>query len=124
MQAQLVVMVSPVDSTASAITAQGLFRLSRYLRAKGEDEKADRYEKAGLVTAQSLLSDTYLSSATDHQGLLLHSIYHHPNGWDHRPEPGKAPRGESSMWGDYHLMELAVYLQRLIDQKPYLTFFH
>lgn len=114
----------PVDSTASAITVQGLFRLSRYLRTKGQDEKADRYEKAGLVTAQSLLSDTYLSSDSNHQGLLLHSIYHHPNGWDHRPEPGKAPRGESSMWGDYHLMELAVYLQRLIDQKPYLTFFH
>ena len=27
------------------------------------------------------------------------------------------------MWGDYHAMELAVYLQRLIHDKPYLTFF-
>ena len=114
----------PVDSTASAITAQGLLRLSRYLRAKGETEKADRYERAGLVTAEALLSDTYLSSDENHQGLLLHSIYHHPNGWDHRPDPDKAPRGESSMWGDYHLMELAVYLQRLINGGPYLTFFH
>lgn len=114
----------PVDSTASAITAQGLLRLSRYLRTKGETEKADRYERAGLVTAEALLSDTYLSSDENHQGLLLHSIYHHPNGWDHRPDPDKAPRGESSMWGDYHLMELAVYLQRLINGGPYLTFFH
>ena len=35
-----------------------------------------------------------------------------------------APFGESSMWGDYHAMELAVYLQREIDgERPYLTFF-
>ncbi|WOO39409.1 hypothetical protein [Rubellicoccus peritrichatus] len=113
----------PVDSTASAITAQGLLRLARYLRGKGETEAADRYEKAGLITAKSLLSEPYLSTDSNHQGLLLHSIYHEPNGWDHRPEPNKAAYGESSMWGDYHLMELAVYLQRLIEEKPYLTFF-
>ncbi|MGF1453601.1 MAG: glycosyl hydrolase [Opitutales bacterium] len=113
----------PVDSTASAITAQGLFRLANYLRAKGETTAADRYEAAGLVTAQSLFSETYLSSDPEHQGLLLHSIYHEPNGWDHAPEPDKAARGESSMWGDYHLMELAVYLQRRLSGAPYLTFF-
>lgn len=113
----------PVDSTASAITAQGLFRLARYLRGKGDADAADRYEQAALVTAGSLFSEDYLSTDSAHQGLLLHSIYHHPNGWDHRPDPGKVPYGESSMWGDYHLMELAVYLQRLIDEKPYLTFF-
>jgi hypothetical protein len=27
------------------------------------------------------------------------------------------------MWGDYHLLELGVYLQRLIERQPYLTFF-
>jgi hypothetical protein len=27
------------------------------------------------------------------------------------------------MWGDYHARELAVYLQRLIEAKRYLTFF-
>lgn len=114
----------PVDSTASAIATQGLFRLSRYLRSKGETADADRYEKAGLVTAQSLFSDQYLAIDPNHQGLLLHSIYHNPNGWDSKPAGSKIAAGESSMWGDYHLMELAVYLQRLIDEeKPYLTFF-
>jgi unsaturated chondroitin disaccharide hydrolase len=113
----------PVDSTASAITAQGLFRLASYLHNKGELEAAARYEQAALVTTQSLLTDTYLSPKSDHQGLLLHSIYHQPNGWDHRPEKNKAAYGESSMWGDYHLMELGVYLQRRIANKPYLTFF-
>ncbi|MGE9271046.1 MAG: glycosyl hydrolase [Verrucomicrobiales bacterium] len=113
----------PVDSSASAITAQGLLRLSRYLRDKGEDEQAQRYERAGLTIAHSLFSEPYLSTSDQHQGLLLHSIYHHPNGWDHRPDPTRAPYGESSMWGDYHAMELAVYLQRLIHSDPYLTFF-
>jgi hypothetical protein len=146
----------PVDSTASAITAQGLFRLARYLRTEhgakamvrvahassvsasascgspsspgapatsSPEALADRYEGAALVTARSLLGAPYLSESDDHQGLLLHSIYHHPNGWDHRPEPDKVPYGESSMWGDYHLMELGVYLQRLIEDKPYFTFF-
>ena len=27
------------------------------------------------------------------------------------------------MWGDYHVREAALYVQRLIDGKPYLTFF-
>ena len=26
------------------------------------------------------------------------------------------------MWGDYHALELGVYLLRLIEDKPYLTF--
>ena len=112
----------PVDSTASAITAQGLFRLARYLRGQGRTNEADRYEQAGLVTAQSLFSEAYLSTKPEHQGLLLHSIYHEPNGWDHVPAGRKIACGESSMWGDYHLMELAVYLQRLISGEPYYTF--
>jgi hypothetical protein len=32
------------------------------------------------------------------------------------------PRGESSMWGDYHAREAALYLQREIAGKQYLTF--
>ncbi len=113
----------PVDSTASAITAQGLFRLAAYLEAKGDKTAAAHYEKAALVTSASLLQEPYLSTKKEHQGLLLHSIYHQPNGWDYRPEKDKAAYGESSMWGDYHLMELGVYLQRKINKKPYLTFF-
>ena len=56
-------------------------------------------------------------------GLLLHSVYHRPNGWDHVPPGRKVPCGESSMWGDYHAMELALYLRRLAAGGPYLTFF-
>ena len=63
------------------------------------------------------------ASAPDHQGLLLHSVYHRPNGWDHVPDGSKIPRGESSQWGDYHLREAALYVKRLATGAPYLTFF-
>ncbi len=112
----------PVDSSSAAIAAQGLMRLGRYLTGRG-DARGDRYWRAGLTTAATVLSEPYLSTDPAHQGLILHSIYHRPNGWDHIPEGSKIPRGESSMWGDYHARELAVYLQRIIDNKPYLTFF-
>jgi unsaturated chondroitin disaccharide hydrolase len=111
----------PVDSSAAAITAQGLLRLGRYLGTDTEDGK--QYFDAGLAVAKTLLSESYTSLEPNHQGLLLHSVYHHPNGWDHVPEGKKIPQGESCMWGDYHLMELAVYLKRLINDEPYLTFF-
>lgn len=113
----------PVDSSAAAISAQGMFRLGHYLKKKGDAEAAEKYISAGLKMASTLFAEPYLSTDPKHHGLLLHSIYHEPNGWDHKPEPGKVAYGESSMWGDYHAMELAVYLQRLIQDKPYYTFF-
>ena len=108
----------PVDSSAAAIAAQGLVRLGRYLGAAGE-----RYTQAGLTVARTLFAAPYLSEDPGHQGLLLHSVYHRPNGWDHVPPGRKVPCGESSMWGDYHALELAVYLRRLAAGEPYLTFF-
>jgi hypothetical protein len=38
------------------------------------------------------------------------------------PAGTSVPRGEASMWGDYHARELALYLQRAIEGRPYLTF--
>jgi hypothetical protein len=114
--------VEPVDSSAAAIAAQGLLRFGRYLAHRGED--GSRYVQAGLIVLDTLFSPNgpYLSMSPDHQGLLLHSIYHRPGGWDHVPDGARAPRGESSMWGDYHLREAALYVQRLCN-GPYLTFF-
>ena len=71
----------------------------------------------------TVFDEPYLSTAADHQGLILHSIYHRPTGWDHIPEGRKIPCGESSMWGDYHAREVALYVQRIYENKPYLTFF-
>ncbi|MEI6562925.1 MAG: glycosyl hydrolase [bacterium] len=111
----------PVDSSAAAIAAQGLLRLGKYLAVSNE-ASAQRYWQAGLTVLDSLLSEPYLSTGNKHQGLILHSVYHRPNGWDAIPRGQKVPCGESSMWGDYHAREAALYVQRIIDSKPYLTF--
>jgi unsaturated chondroitin disaccharide hydrolase len=111
----------PVDSSAAAIGAQGLLRLGRVLGI--ESSAGQRYWQAGLTTMRTLLSDAYLSTASDHQGLLLHTVYHRPNGWDHIPAGRKVPCGEACMWGDYHIREAALYLQRIVRSEPYLTFF-
>jgi hypothetical protein len=113
----------PVDSSAAAIAAQGLLRLGRVLATRGETEDADRYQQAGLRVLDTLFAEPYLSVNPDHQGLLLHSIYHRPNGWDHVPPGSRIPRGESSQWGDYHAREAALYVKRLAEGAPYLTFF-
>lgn len=105
----------PVDSSAAAIAAQGLLRLGRYL-------KDGRYWQAGLTVCEALFGEPYLSATADHQGLLLHSVYHRPNGWDAVPSGQSVPCGESCMWGDYHLLEVALYLQRIANGGPYLTF--
>ena len=114
----------PVDSSAAVIGAQGLLRLGRYLQAKGDKESGDRYWQAGLTVVNSLFAEPYLSTGTSHEGLLLHSIYHRPNGWDHTPDGSKIPNGESSMWGDYHARELALYLHRIMNNEKYYTFFN
>jgi hypothetical protein len=70
-----------------------------------------------------LFAGPYLSSDATHEGLLLHSVYHRPNGWDYIPPGRKVPCGESSMWGDYHAIELALLIHRLADNGTYYTFF-
>ncbi len=114
----------PVDSSAAAIGAQGLLRLGNYLNNKGDAEAGMRYWQAGLTVLNTLLDEPYLSMNPAHQGLLLHSIYHQPNGWDYIPASSKIANGESSMWGDYHIREVALYMQRIIRNEPYYAFFN
>ncbi|WP_372949521.1 hypothetical protein [Mariniphaga sp.] len=113
----------PVDSSAAAIGAQGLLRLGKFLKEKNEPEAGEKYWQAGLTVMNTLLDYPYLSTNPRHQGLILHSIYHQPNGWDHVPAKQKIACGESSMWGDYHAREAALYLQRVNNAEEYLTFF-
>ena len=126
----------PIDSSAAAIAAQGLLRLGHYLgipkstvhSPQSSDsglrtkDSARRYWQAGLTVLAALLDEPYLSTSAKHQGLILHSVYHRPNGWDHIPTGQKVPCGESSMWGDYHARETALYVQRVAEHQPYLTF--
>ena len=108
----------PVDSSAAAIAAQGLLRLGRIV-------EQSRYTQAGLRVLSTLIGEgsPYVSHDPSHQGLLLHAIYHRPNGWDAIPEGSRIPRGESCQWGDYHLREAALYVRRLAIGAPYLAFF-
>jgi hypothetical protein len=109
----------PVDSSAAAIAAQGLIRLGSYLG----NRQGSSYLQAGLTVARTLLNEPYLATDRKHQGLLLHSIYHRPNGWDQVSRGQNIPNGQSSMWGDYHLLELGVLIGRLADRGRYPTFF-
>ncbi len=108
----------PVDSSAAAIAAQGLIRLGNYLGGRA----GKRYTAAGLTVARTLLAEPYIATSAKHQGMILHSIYHRPNNWDHVPPGSKIPYGESSMWGDYHALELALLIKRMAEKK-YVTFF-
>jgi hypothetical protein len=113
----------PVDSSAAAIGAQGLLRLGHYLERRGDTQPGQRYWHAGLTVLNTLFDEPYVSTDPEHQGLILHSIYHQPNGWDYVPEGSAIANGESSMWGDYHAREVALYLQRISAEQQYYTFY-
>jgi len=112
-----------IELLRAAPAAASARLLGKYLGANGERAKGKRYLQAGLTVASTLFDSPYLSEDAKHQGLLLHSVYHRPNGWDHVPPGQKVPNGESSMWGDYHARELALLLLREAQSSNYLTFF-
>lgn len=109
----------PVDSSAAAIAAQGFLRLGDYLKSRGDRKKGEGYVRTGLTIANVLFAEPYLSTDPRHQGLILHSVYHRPNGWDYVPKGSKIPRGESSMWGDYHARELGLMILRMGEGRQY-----
>jgi hypothetical protein len=113
----------PVDSSAAAIAAQGLLRLGKHFRAMKREKDGTRYWQSGLTIAKHLFAEPYLSTEPKHQGLILHSVYHRPNGWDFVPRGRKVPCGESSMWGDYHGRELALIIYRTARDLPDYKFF-
>jgi len=112
----------PVDSSAAAIACQGLIRLGRWHQLRGNTEQGNRYFQAGLTTLRTLLQEPYLNTEASHEGLLLHAVYHRPNNWDHLPAGQSVPCGESCQWGDYHLREAALLVERITKDRDY-TFF-
>jgi unsaturated chondroitin disaccharide hydrolase len=113
----------PVDSSAAAIAAQGMIRLGNFLNKHSDEHRGNHLRQVGLKIADTLLDEPYLSTNPKHQGLILHSVYHRPNRWDYIARGQKVPNGESSMWGDYHARELALFLLREARGESYLTFF-
>ena len=90
---------------------------------RGDSKGGRRYRSAAFTIANALLREPYLSADSKHQGMILHSIYHRPNDWDHVPKGSKIPYGESSMWGDYHAMELVHLIRREAENSSYPVFF-
>ena len=70
--------------------AQGLLRLAHVLAHARPAARGRLYMQAGLRVAETLFEESgpYLSTDPKHQGLLLHSVYHRPNNWDHVPRGG------------------------------------
>ena len=108
----------PVDASASAIAAQGLLRLGRYL---GPDQ-GSRSLQAGLSVARTLFDEPYLSVDTDHQGLCCTVSTTGPIAGTMFQRVKQVAQGESSMWGDYHMLELALLLHRLGVGRPIRRF--
>ena len=113
----------PVDSSAGCIACQGLIRLGSVLERRGETDAGAHYLRAGLTVLKTLLDDPYLSCSEAHQGLILHAVYHRPNGWDHVSQGRAVPSGEACLWGDYHAREAALYVQRMAQGQPDYKFF-
>ncbi len=114
----------PVDSSAASVAAQALWRLGGLLLEPARaPEIGKRYRLAALTIAKTLFDQPYLSEDASHQGLILHSVYHRPKGWDYVPFGRKIPCGEATLWGDYHGRELALLLLRQIRGEPYLAFY-
>ena len=112
----------PIDSSAAAIACQALLRLGHWLRTR-ESPDASRYFKGGLTILHRLLGEPYLAVDPSHEGLLLHGLYHRPRGWDHVRAAYVQPADEAVLWGDYHLVEAALYVERLGRNRPYYAFF-
>ena len=84
----------PVDSSAAAIAASGLWRLA-HLTASAE--KRARYEAMARRILATLSTDRYLARGRpEWEGILLHGVYHLRKGLG---------VDESVMWGDHFFLE-------------------
>ena len=86
---------------------------------------ATRYEQAGLRVLETLIDETgpYLSRDATHQGLLLHSIYHRPNGWDYVPAGLAHPARRVEHVGRLPSARGGALVKRMAEGEPYYTFF-
>jgi len=64
--------------------------------------------KPAWPVCNTLFDDPYLSTGEQHQGLILHSVYHRPNGWD------AFPRGDACRCGVFDVGRLSCARGRVI----------
>lgn len=84
----------PYESSAAAVAAGGLLRLSRLTL---NPERARSYREYAAHILEALTEPEFLASNTpDWEGVLKHGIYHLPK---------NVGVDESVIWGDYYLLE-------------------
>ena len=105
----------PVDSSAAAIAAQGLLRLARVAAARGGDGTTIRAGRTACARDVDRRDRAVSQPRRTPSGTAAPLDLSPPNGWDHVPAGSRIPRGESSMWGDYHLREAALYVKRIAE---------
>jgi unsaturated chondroitin disaccharide hydrolase len=82
------------ESSAAAVAACGLLRLSRLVKDR---ERAQSYRQYAIRILDTLTEAEFLATgAPDWEGILKHGIYHLPKG---------VGVDESLIWGDYYLLE-------------------
>ncbi len=90
---------TPRDSSAAAIAACGLLELVRTLPVS--DPRRETYASWAWLIVKRLGTD-YLAPIEGSNALLLHGVYHMPNG---------AGVDEACIWGDYFYMEALMRLR-------------
>lgn len=92
---------TPRDSSAAAIAACGLLELAKALPAA--DPRRDTYAGWAWRVVQEL-GTSYLAPVEGSNALLLHAVYHMPNG---------AGVDEACIWGDYFYLEALMRLRNV-----------
>ena len=88
------------------------------------DRRGRRYWQAGLTVCDTLFDEPYLSTDPEHQGLLLHSVYHRPNGWDHVAGRAVAcPTASRACGATTTPARSPSTCSRVATDEPYYTFF-
>ena len=111
----------PVDASAAAIAAQGLLRLGQIPRKEAPSGSksilAGRPDGGAHAPRRAVSID-----GSDARGASAPRRLPPAERLGLRPDGRKVPRGESAMWGDYHLRELALVLLRECRGEPWMTF--
>ena len=94
----------------------GLLRLGRIC-------KDDATGRPDSRSANTLFDEPYLSTDPTHQGLILHAVYHRPNGWDTIPGGQQSTRRRIVHVGRLSRNRIRrCIVQRVAENKPYLQF--
>jgi unsaturated chondroitin disaccharide hydrolase len=95
----------PLDSSAAAIAASGLWDLSE---AVSDQAERQRYRQAALATLETLCSDRFLAaSRPEWEGILMHGVYHLHKGLG---------VDESVAWGEHFFVEALVKAQAGVSE--------